>query len=210
MTMTQEKERDVVREGKRERERRDSTRSTRRGRECGRDKEKDKHCERDNEKDKHRVRDRDRERDRDKRKSRDHDHGDDDKHRRRRVREEKNLHYDKERENTAAAYTPEFLDTLTKSNNPTKAEFDVISGADLERAVSEALVPSTPPHAQPRSTSIIDPSIKDPAVGHNGNLKCTLQPVVFVLPRSAGDAGRRMVDFYMSWKGNELPYTPIT
>ncbi|KAF8148104.1 hypothetical protein K438DRAFT_1989292 [Mycena galopus ATCC 62051] len=173
MTMAQEKDRDVVREGKRER----------RGRAGARDKEK--------EKDKHRVRDRVRERDRDKRKGRDHDHDDDDKHRRRRAREEKNLHHDKERENTAAAYTPEFLNTLAKSNSSTKAEFDVISGASPRTSCLRGPVPSTPSHAQPRSTSIIDPSIKDPAVGHNGNLKRTLQPVVFALPRSAGDARRR-------------------
>ncbi|KAJ7815510.1 hypothetical protein B0H14DRAFT_3149035, partial [Mycena olivaceomarginata] len=45
------------------------------------------------------------------------------------------------------------------------------------------------------------------------HLKRSLPPVVFALPRSAsgvaGDAGRRVVEFYMSWRGRRKP-TPST
>jgi hypothetical protein len=56
--------------------------------------------------------------------SRDHDHD----QRQGREREEKHHHHhDKEK---TGSYTPEFLQTMAKSDGPTKAEFDVISGAD--------------------------------------------------------------------------------
>ncbi|KAJ6507697.1 hypothetical protein C8R47DRAFT_1208740 [Mycena vitilis] len=61
-------------------------------------------------------------------------------------------------------------------------------------------------HASNTSTTIArrDSRTKDHDKQHSDDkrLKRSLQPVVFALPRSAaGDAGRRVVDFYMSWRG---------
>ncbi|KAJ7804009.1 hypothetical protein B0H14DRAFT_2612827 [Mycena olivaceomarginata] len=201
MTTAQVKEKE--RDGEVRRERTESTRSSRKERERdrGRDKEKDW--------DKHRERDRDRDRNREKRMSRDYNHD----HRQGREREEKHHHHhDKEK---TGSYTPEFLQTMAKSDGPTKAEFDVISGADAvtfarkfvsEQGASEVAVPSTLSYAPPRGTSITDPSRTDPAVDQSRKLKRRQPFKVFGLPCAAGtglDAGRRVVDFYMSWSGKQ-------
>ncbi|KAF7358406.1 hypothetical protein MVEN_00890800 [Mycena venus] len=124
---------------------------------------------------------------------------------------------------TTAAYTPEFLHAL--ANSRTKAEFDVISGEDAVRftrrfvreqatdgtavpaELSASLPPGTAPSAvshAPSHTSHRSLTDRDPK-HEEKHLKRSLPPVVFALPRSAsgvaGDAGRRVVDFYMSWRG---------
>ncbi|KAJ7918832.1 hypothetical protein B0H13DRAFT_1991035 [Mycena leptocephala] len=208
------------------RERKDS-RSSRKEKEKERDEEKEARRER---RDSHRDRERD----------------DDRKHRKDSKRDkgkgrESDKHTDDERdkkESRVAAYTPEFLHSL--ANSPTKAEFDVISGADAvrftrrfvrEQAASGAPVPAalaaagagtSPPHAPPTAPSNtparadskpekIDRiwNSKKPEEAHDNRLKRCLPPVVFALPRSAaGDAGRRVVDFYMSWRG-KTKTTPL-
>ncbi|KAJ7791520.1 hypothetical protein B0H14DRAFT_3566683 [Mycena olivaceomarginata] len=116
MTIAQVK--DKERDGEARRERTESTRRERKERE--RDRERDK----EGGWDKHRERDRDRDRNREKRMSRDHDHD----HRQGREREEKHHHHHNKEK--TGSHTLEFLQTMAKSDGRTKAEFDVISGAD--------------------------------------------------------------------------------
>ncbi|KAF7351805.1 hypothetical protein MVEN_01141400 [Mycena venus] len=173
VTMAPEKEKNEERIGRRWR--RERWDSTR---SSGEERERDgKH---DREKGKHRARDRERDRDREKRKSRDRDHEQDES--RRRERKDKHSHH---------------------------AEFDVVSGADADRftrrfvrdrAVSDGALHTRPSHPRPRRTSITDPST-NPAVDHDSKLKCT-----FALPCATGtglNAGRRVIDFYMNWRGKE-------
>jgi hypothetical protein len=77
---------------------------------------------------------------------------------------------------------------------------------------------TSPPHAPPTAPSNTPAKAdskpekidriwnsKKPEGAHDNRLKRCLPPVVFALPRSAaGDAGRRVVDFYMSWRGKTV------
>ncbi|KAJ6551505.1 hypothetical protein B0H19DRAFT_172130 [Mycena capillaripes] len=52
-------------------------------------------------------------------------------------------------------------------------------------------------------------TMSDKTAADDRRLRRTLPPVVFALPRSAaGDAGRRVVDFYMTWRG-KTKTTPL-
>ncbi|KAF8175697.1 hypothetical protein K438DRAFT_87258 [Mycena galopus ATCC 62051] len=139
--------------------------------------------------------------------------------------------------NTASAYTPEFLHALANGNSPTKSEFDVLTGADAVRftkkfvrnqrasgtAIPDELsaVAASAPHASPHAPMHTPSATSHVSLTHDTDpkaidkkLKRSLQPVVFAFPRSAaGGAGRRVVDFYMSWRGKTvcafsfLPYS---
>ncbi|KAK7017401.1 hypothetical protein R3P38DRAFT_3275300 [Favolaschia claudopus] len=146
--------------------------------------------------------------------------GEDRHHRRRRDRDDR----DKRRrsrshdgDNTAAAaYSPEFLQSLAKANSPTKSEFDVITGQDAvrfarkfvrEQASNSNLALALPPGVanSTRSTSLPNIAAADPQA-LDKKLKRTMPPVVFALPRSAaGNTGRRVVDLYLSWRGKTKP-----
>ncbi|KAJ7710155.1 hypothetical protein B0H14DRAFT_3524915 [Mycena olivaceomarginata] len=92
--------------------------------------------------------------------------------------------------------------------------FEVISKPDADtftskfvrqRAASDAPIPSTLTHVppRPRRSSITDPSTQDPVTDPDRKLK-RRQPAVFPCATGAGrDAGRRVVDFYMSLRGKE-------
>ncbi|KAJ7351965.1 hypothetical protein DFH08DRAFT_857591 [Mycena albidolilacea] len=150
---------------------------------------------------------------------------------------ERDHHSDKEKDEPVAAYTPEFLHALAHSNSPTKPEFDVISGADAvafarkfvrDQAASGADVPAalsaaagtSASQSQPHQSYSHAPGHTPSAVSHtslthggtltaSGSTRRALPPVVFAFPRAAaGDAGRRVVDFYMSWRG-KTKTTPL-
>ncbi|KAJ7463641.1 hypothetical protein FB451DRAFT_1562098 [Mycena latifolia] len=130
----------------------------------------------------------------------------------------------------AAAYGPEFLRAFAKPasllsgkgrrTDDDEASFDVISGADARRFArrfvreQEAAVAETDKDMgkgkdkadADKDTDKQRPDEKterehDLYSNPKANAR-TLPPVVFAFPRSAaGDAGRKVVDFYMSWRG---------
>ncbi|KAF8136832.1 hypothetical protein K438DRAFT_750428 [Mycena galopus ATCC 62051] len=135
--------------------------------------------------------------------------------------------------NTASAYTPEFLHALANGNSPTKSEFDVLTGVDAVRFTKKfvrnqrasgtaipdelsavaASAPHATPHAPmhtPSATSHVSLTNDTDPKAIDKKLKRSLQPVVFAFPRSAaGGAGRRVVDFYMSWRGKTVCAFPF-
>ncbi|KAJ7439079.1 hypothetical protein B0H11DRAFT_571641 [Mycena galericulata] len=125
----------------------------------------------------------------------------------------------------AAAYGPDFLRAFAKANSVSSGKdshFDVITGEDAEkftrRFVREhadadaAILPSgafataksADSHAsQGKMRSLaLDTATASDKLKQSNSARRILPPVVFALPRSAvGDAGRKVVDFYMSWRG---------
>ncbi|KAJ7628934.1 hypothetical protein FB45DRAFT_46185 [Roridomyces roridus] len=110
----------------------------------------------------------------------------------------------KQKERDETAYGPEFLRALAIAPSVDEdSPFDVIAGADAvefaRRFVQEQ--EQIPPHA----TSSSDSHAHTPGTitsTPEGGTRKHLPPVVFALPRTAaGDAGRKVVDFYMSWRG---------
>ncbi|KAJ7165738.1 hypothetical protein C8R46DRAFT_1351288 [Mycena filopes] len=128
------------------------------------------------------------------------------------------------------AYPPTFLHNfVAKPNSPTPSikgsdTFDVITGEEarkfarrfvkqqaaegaiLPRALAAALPPATAAMMakSPSATSHRSLTVSNRRSDENMD-KRKLPPVVFALPRSAtnaaGGAGRKVVDFYMSWRG---------
>lgn len=78
-------------------------------------------------------------------------------------------------------------------------------GAALPAVLSNAVPVTTTPSAASKQTNDNDKNMTDKTIADDRRLKRTLPPVVFALPRSAaGDAGRRVVDFYMTWRGKTV------
>ncbi|KAJ7438899.1 hypothetical protein B0H11DRAFT_571966 [Mycena galericulata] len=128
----------------------------------------------------------------------------------------------------AAAYGPEFLRAFAKANSVSSgrdSQFEVITGEDAvrftRRFVREhadadaAILPpgalatakSTDSHAskgKARSLAL-DTATASDKLKQSNSARRILPPVVFALPRSAaGDASRKVVDFYMSWRGKTV------
>ncbi|KAJ7036087.1 hypothetical protein C8F04DRAFT_1233253 [Mycena alexandri] len=128
----------------------------------------------------------------------------------------------------APAYPPDFLRQYSPAGSiGGNDKFDVITGAEAVRftkqfirdqaaegttlppALAAALPSTTPPSAPlPLITKSPSATSHKSLTAHNalesrGSKR--LHPVVFALPRSAtnaaGGAGRKVVDFYMSWRG---------
>ncbi|KAJ7017210.1 hypothetical protein C8F04DRAFT_1406122 [Mycena alexandri] len=128
----------------------------------------------------------------------------------------------------APAYPPDFLRQYSPAGSiGGNDKFDVITGAEAVRFTKQfirdqaaqgttlhpalaAALPSTTPPSAPLPLIAKSPSATShkSLTAHNalesrGSKR--LHPVVFALPRSAtnaaGGAGRKVVDFYMSWRG---------
>ncbi|KAJ7511062.1 hypothetical protein B0H11DRAFT_2386591 [Mycena galericulata] len=115
----------------------------------------------------------------------------------------------------AAAYGPEFLRAFAVSSGK-DSQFDVFTGDDAARFtrrfvwehadVNAAILPpgalaTTDSHAskgKARSFAL-DTATASDKLKQSNSARRILPPVVFALPRVA--AGRKVVDFYMSWRG---------
>ncbi|KAJ7674338.1 hypothetical protein B0H17DRAFT_159231 [Mycena rosella] len=114
----------------------------------------------------------------------------------------------------AAAYGPEFLRAFakpasilsgrSKHDDDDGASFDVISGVDARRFARKFVreqAAETEADKEPEEEEKKDEGTSDGHAMPKANAR-TLPPVVFAFPRSAaGGAGRKVIDFYMSWRG---------
>jgi hypothetical protein len=97
-----------------------------------------------------------------------------------------------------------------------KSRDQAASGADVPAALSAAAAGTSAPQSQQPQSHSHAPGYTPSAASHtslthggtltaSGSTRRALPPVVFAFPRAAaGDAGRRVVDFYMSWRGKTV------
>ncbi|KAJ7617208.1 hypothetical protein FB45DRAFT_223433 [Roridomyces roridus] len=111
----------------------------------------------------------------------------------------------------SAPYGPEFLRAIAQGDSVRNSgTFDVITGADAVDFTrkfvlqDEEEVEAVPRPAKSSASLAHTPGTL--SFAHNPASR-RLQPVVFALPRNvAGGAGRKIVDFWLSWRGKTKPH----